>query len=74
MTKVYVAKDWTGVHVFAEPPKLTRCGGLPDIWCGHRIKILNDYKFQDTYFPKGRYLEMNYLGILMYIDEHDSNS
>ena len=39
--KVYLAKDWTGSHVFAEPPKLMKCGGMPDIWSGHKLNIFD---------------------------------
>ena len=35
--KVYIAKDWTGSKVFAEPPVLMKCGGMPDIWSGHKL-------------------------------------
>ena len=34
--KVYIAKDWRGFHIFSEPPVLMNCGGMPDIWSGHR--------------------------------------
>jgi len=35
--KVYTAKDWTGYKVFAEPPVLIKCGGMPDVWSGHKL-------------------------------------
>ena len=55
--KVYLAKDWIGVHVFADVPRLEQCGGLPPIWCGHKLK-----EFQITMpwvedIPRGQYLE-----------------
>lgn len=37
--KVYIAKDWTGSKVFAEPPKLLSCGGLPPIWGGYKLPL-----------------------------------
>lgn len=58
--KVYIAKDWTGVHVFKDIPRLEKCGGLPEIWCGHRIKgIIEDTLPLVEYdIPRGQYLEL----------------
>ena len=55
--KVYLAKDWTGSYVFAEPPVLMKCGGMPDIWSGHKLNyfVLAD----DIVIPRGQYLERN---------------
>ena len=54
--KVYIAKDWTGSHVFAEPPVLIKCGGMPDIWSGHKLP----FQFvDDIEIPRGQYLERN---------------
>ena len=59
--KVYLAEDWTGVHIFSEPPRFVECGGLPNIWCGHRIKGILDETLiivaEDI--PKGQYLELD---------------
>ena len=54
--KVYIAKDWIGSHVFAEPPVLMKCGGMPDIWSGHKLsfRLAKDIKI-----PRGKYLERN---------------
>ena len=59
--KVYIAKDWTGSHVFIEPPQLMKCGGLPEIWCGHRLKrILNEtLQIAKEDIPRGKYLELD---------------
>lgn len=58
--KIYIAKDWTGSHVFAEPPHLTKCGGLPDIWTGHKLKCFNiSGSFLEDEIPKGQYIERN---------------
>ena len=59
--KVYLAKDWTGVHVFVDVPQLKQCGGLPEIWCGHRLKgILNEtLQIAKEDIPKGKYLELD---------------
>ena len=56
--KVYIAKDWIGSHVFAEPPVLMKCGGMPDIWSGHKLnfKLAEDIV---TLIPRGQYLERN---------------
>ena len=55
--KVYIAKDWTGSYVFADPPVLMKCGGMPDIWSGHRLSFdITGYKI-----PRGKYLERNIL-------------
>ena len=61
MKKVYLAKDWTGIHIFLKPPQLKKCGGLPDIWCGHRLKGILDETLPLTieYIPKGQYLELD---------------
>ena len=29
--KIYLAKDWTGSHVFKNIPKLMQCGGMPPV-------------------------------------------
>lgn len=52
--KVYIAKDWTGSKVFAEPPVLMKCGGMPDIWSGHKLPF---QLAEDTEIPRGKYLE-----------------
>lgn len=58
--KVYIAKDWTGSKVFAEPPTLMKCGGLPDTWSGHELKEFNiSGSFIEDEIPRGKYLERN---------------
>ena len=58
--KVYIAKDWTGSYVFAEPPKLMKCGGMPDIWSGHKLGYFNIAgSFAEGEIPRGQYLERN---------------
>lgn len=55
--KVYLAKDWRGCHVFAEPPILMKCGGMPDIWSGHKLSFnINGSPTEDE-IPRGQYLE-----------------
>ena len=54
--KVYIAKDWTGSHVFAEPPKFMKCGGMPDIWSGHKLSF---QLAKDIKISRGKYLERN---------------
>ena len=56
--KVYIAKDWTGSHVFAEPPKLMKCGGMPDIWSGNKLNIFDiTASFAEDEIPRGQYIE-----------------
>jgi hypothetical protein len=56
--KVYLAKDWTGVHVFADVPQLKQCGGLPPIWCGHKLKIFDETgSLAKDEIPRGQYIE-----------------
>ena len=58
--KVYLAKDWRGCHVFADVPKLLKCGGLPDIWSGHRLNYFNiSGSFAEDEIPRGEYIERN---------------
>ena len=55
--KVYIAKDWTGSYVFAEPPSLIKCGGMPDIWSGHKYKYFQLASDTIENIPRGQYLE-----------------
>ena len=55
--KVYLARDWTGVHVFADVPRLEKCGGLPPIWCGHKLKVFEITMPWVEDVPRGQYLE-----------------
>ena len=57
--KVYIAKDWTGCYVFAEPPSLMKCGGMPDIWSGHKLPFNITGSFTEDEIPKGQYIERN---------------
>jgi hypothetical protein len=57
--KVYIAKDWTGSKVFSNPPQLMKCGGMPDIWSGHRLPFNIDGSFVEDVIPKGQYIERN---------------
>ena len=55
--KVYIAKDWTGSKVFAEPPVLMKCGGMPDIWSGYKLLFNITGSFVEDEIPKGEYIE-----------------
>ena len=55
--KVYIAKDWTGCHVFADPPSLMKCGGMPDIWTGYKLSYNVNNSFYEDEIPRGQYLE-----------------
>ena len=57
--KVYLAKDWRGSHVFVEPPKLLQCGGMPDIWSGHKLSYFKVNSFTENEIPRGKYIERN---------------
>ena len=66
--KVYIAKDWRGVHVFANIPKLLKCGGMPDIWSGYELKEFNAKgSFIEDEIPKGEYVERNILWSIVHI-------
>ncbi len=56
---IYIAKDWIGPHVFAEPPVLMKCGGMPDIWSGHKLPFIIEGSFAEGEIPRGQYLERN---------------
>ena len=53
--KVYLAKDWRGCHVFADIPRLLKCGGLPDTWSGHELK---EFNISDSFveIPRGEFI------------------
>lgn len=56
--KVYLAKDWTGVHAFKDIPKLVNCGGLPPIWTGPKFKELDETaSYAENNIPRGQYIE-----------------
>lgn len=58
--KVYIAKDWTGSHVFAEPPSLLEnLSGFPPTWSGHKLPFDISNSFAEGEIPKGEYLERN---------------
>lgn len=57
--KVYIAKDWIGSHVFAEPPVLMKCGGMLDIWSGHKLSFNILSSFLEDEIPRGQFLERN---------------
>ena len=57
--KVYIAKDWTGSHVFADIPKLLKCGGMPKIWSGHKLNFDIRNSFIENEIPRGEYIERN---------------
>lgn len=57
--KVYIAKDWTGSKVFTEPPVLMKCGGMPEIWSGHKLPFNIENSFEENEIPRGKYIERN---------------
>ena len=59
--KVYIAKDWTGPKVFAEPPKLLNCGGMPPVWSGWKLPFNIENSFTEDEIPKGQYIERDIL-------------
>ena len=65
--KVWIAKDWTGTYVFAEPPKLLKCGGMPEIWSGHKLNFDIRNSFVEGEIPKGEYLERNIFWSIIHI-------
>lgn len=57
--KVYIAKDWQGLKVFASPPTLSAFTGL---WQGHRLPEFDiTNSFIEDELPKGSYIERNIL-------------
>ena len=56
--KVYLARDWRGIHIFVDPPILIKCGGMPDIWSGHRLPVIPSVDIDDI--PRGEYVEMQF--------------
>ena len=67
--KVYLAKDWRGCHVFSatEPPTLKKCGGMPDIWTGHKLPFDISGSFVEDEIPRGQYLERNIMWSIVHI-------
>lgn len=55
--KIYIAKDWTGSKVFGNPPKLIKCGGMPDVWVGWKFPFNIEGSFIEDEIPKGKYIE-----------------
>jgi hypothetical protein len=56
--KVYIAKDWTGPHVFAEPPSLLKnLPSFPPTWSGHKLPFDIRGSFAEGEIPRGQYLE-----------------
>lgn len=65
--KVYLAKDWTGSKVFSKPPILMKCGGMPDIWSGHKLPFDITGSFAEDEIPRGKYLERNIMWSIVHI-------
>jgi len=66
--KVYIAKDWRGCHVFADVPRLLKCGGMPDIWSGHELKEFNVTAFfSEDEIPRGEFIIRNILWSMVHI-------
>ena len=65
--KVYIAKDWTGSKVFAEPPKLLPCRGLPPVWSGHKLPFNIENSFTEDEIPRGKYIERSILWSIIHI-------
>ena len=54
--KVYIAKDWRGLHTFITPPRLIECGGMPDIWSGYKLPVNISISLENE-IPTGQYIE-----------------
>lgn len=66
--KIYIAKDWRGCHVFADVPKLLKCGGLPDTWSGHELKEFNvSGSFVEDEIPRGEFIIRNVFWSIVHI-------
>ena len=57
--KVYLAKDWRGCHVYAEPPSLLKnLSAFPLTWSGLELKEFNvSVSFAEDEIPRGEYIE-----------------
>lgn len=53
--KIYIAEDWTGIKIFGNPPKLMKCGGMPNIWSGWKLPF--NIKKDLITIPSGEYIE-----------------
>lgn len=47
--EVFVARDWTGVHIFNSEPITLNCGGTGIIWSGYRNKALETPEIIEKY-------------------------
>lgn len=56
---VYLAKDWTGTYVFKEEPHLIKCGGMPDIWTGHKLKCFELAEDIISEIPNNKFIKRN---------------
>ena len=53
--KVWIAKDWTGPHVFASPPKFSK---FSETWQGHKLDCFDiRNSFTEDEIPRGQYIE-----------------
>ena len=50
--EVFVARDWTGVHIFNSEPITLNCGGTGIIWSGYRNKALETPEIIEKYMNK----------------------
>lgn len=59
--KVYIARDWNGCHVYAEPPRLCEhLSSFPPTWTGHKLKEFNlENSFQENELQYGECVERN---------------
>lgn len=55
---IYIAEDWTGKHYFGKEPILTKCGGLPDIWTGYKLKFLDNIDPYKLDIPKKQFIKI----------------
>lgn len=55
--KVWIARDWTGSHVFAEEPYLLEnLSGFPPTWSGCKLPFV---LAEDMKIPRNKALERN---------------
>ena len=66
--KVYITKDWRGCHVFADVPRLLKCGGLPPIWSGYELREFNiTGSFSEDEIPRGEFIIRNIFWSIVHI-------
>ena len=67
--KVYLAKDWRGIHVYSNPPSIIKnLPSFPPTWAGHELKEFNiTGSFTEDDIPRGEFIERNIFWSIVHI-------